>query len=88
MRRRDIARKAVKTAIIVKAAQRLGQRAESTRGGTDHLARMLVVWAGQARCPVGPDHECAAVTATAPGPRGWCAIGSLCQLGAGSPAGW
>jgi len=33
MRRRDIARKAVKTAIIVKAAKRLGQRAE------EHLRR-------------------------------------------------
>jgi hypothetical protein len=33
MRRRHIARKAVKTAIIVKAAQRLGRRAGKHLGG-------------------------------------------------------
>jgi len=45
VRRRHVARKAVKTAIIVKAAQRLGRRAECTWAGTDRLSRMPVVWA-------------------------------------------
>ena len=46
MRQRHIARKAVKTAIIVKAPQRLGRRAKSTGAGTDRLPRMPMVWAG------------------------------------------
>jgi hypothetical protein len=63
VRRRHIARKAVKTAIIVKAAQRLGRRAENAPGQA-LTASGECPWSGPgARLDVrsGPDHEPAAL---------------------------